>query len=244
MRARSGTDIPCETSCSVELSPFTYDGYDQHVPGIDHSARLSEGGCDHTDSEEAGLDINLLKNYRPVSNNPFLGKVMERVVAAGLTCHVSEHGFHDPICSQRTGRATALRLHFCGYTRTLGGRLTEGRTPSWSYWICRRRLIPSTMASCWVAWSRWRVSGEQHYSGRGHTSLTAYRVSASMVPAEGRFIKEDIGQHLANLRLNFGIVPKLRPERFIIIPQVGTVPTFNTKIRTFLGVLPSLHFGP
>ena len=128
--ARSSTDVPCETPCNVGLSPSTYDGYDQHVSGIDHSARLSERGRDHTDSEEAGLGHQVAQELSAVSNIPFFGEVTERVVAARLTCYLSERGLHDPICSQRTGRAAALRLPFCGSWMTLGGRLTAGRAPS------------------------------------------------------------------------------------------------------------------
>ena len=49
--------------------------------------------------KKQGLDTNMLKNYRPVPNGPILGKVMERVVAACLTSHLTGHGLYDPLQS-------------------------------------------------------------------------------------------------------------------------------------------------
>lgn len=37
----------------------------------------------------------LLCNYRPVSNLPFISKVLERVVAAQLTSHMRAHGLYE-----------------------------------------------------------------------------------------------------------------------------------------------------
>ena len=42
------------------------------------------------------LDADLLKNYRPVSNLPFVSKVLERVVASRLKAHMDINGLHDP----------------------------------------------------------------------------------------------------------------------------------------------------
>jgi len=36
-----------------------------------------------------GLDLSDLKNYRPVSNLPFLSKLLERVVQARLLAHLN-----------------------------------------------------------------------------------------------------------------------------------------------------------
>ena len=38
-----------------------------------------------------GLEVNVLKNYIPVSNIPFIGKVLEKVVAKQLTQHLRDH---------------------------------------------------------------------------------------------------------------------------------------------------------
>jgi len=45
------------------------------------------------------LDVNTYKNYRPVSNLPFLSKVLERVVADQLTKHMSDNNMYDPLQS-------------------------------------------------------------------------------------------------------------------------------------------------
>ena len=42
------------------------------------------------------LDADLLKNYHPVSNLPFVSKVLERVVASRLKAHMDINGLHDP----------------------------------------------------------------------------------------------------------------------------------------------------
>ena len=41
--------------------------------------------------KKVGLDCNVLKNYRPVSNLSFLSKLCERVVAVRLKKHINEH---------------------------------------------------------------------------------------------------------------------------------------------------------
>ena len=46
--------------------------------------------------KKPGLDKNILNNYRPVSNRPYLSKTIERVVAAGLSAHMSEYNLCLP----------------------------------------------------------------------------------------------------------------------------------------------------
>ena len=49
--------------------------------------------------KKSTLDHNILKNYRPVSNLPFISKVLERVVARQLNEHMSNHNLHEPLQS-------------------------------------------------------------------------------------------------------------------------------------------------
>ena len=42
------------------------------------------------------LDRDTMKNYRPVSNLPFVSKVVERVVASQLNTHMLEHSLLEP----------------------------------------------------------------------------------------------------------------------------------------------------
>ena len=45
------------------------------------------------------LDISVLGNYRPVSNIPFLSKVVEHEVAQQLNSHLTRNGLHDDLQS-------------------------------------------------------------------------------------------------------------------------------------------------
>ena len=60
-------------------------------------------------------DHNSLKNYRPVSNLPFLSKVLERVVAKQLTDYMCNHNLHEPLQSAykrfHSTETSLLRLH-------------------------------------------------------------------------------------------------------------------------------------
>ena len=45
------------------------------------------------------LDPDILKNYRPVSNLPFISKVLEKVVDTRIECHLVENGLHEELQS-------------------------------------------------------------------------------------------------------------------------------------------------
>ena len=61
--------------------------------------------------KKTGLDVNVLKNYRPVSNIPFIGKVLEKVVAKQLTQHLRDHDLGDDLQSAyRLGCSTETAL--------------------------------------------------------------------------------------------------------------------------------------
>ena len=45
------------------------------------------------------LDNEILKNYRPVSNLPFLSKVLEKLVAKRMLAHVDKHELHETMQS-------------------------------------------------------------------------------------------------------------------------------------------------
>lgn len=57
--------------------------------------------------KKPGLDREIFKNYRPVSNLAFLHKILEKVVASQLTAHLAAHGLNDPLQSAyRRGHST------------------------------------------------------------------------------------------------------------------------------------------
>ena len=65
--------------------------------------------------KKLGSDVEVLKNYRPVSNLSFISKVIERVVASRILDHMRENNFQDPMQSAyRSGHSietALLRVH-------------------------------------------------------------------------------------------------------------------------------------
>ena len=49
--------------------------------------------------KKPSLDPELLSNYRPVSNLPFISKIMEKVVNTRIEQHLLENNLHDPLQS-------------------------------------------------------------------------------------------------------------------------------------------------
>jgi hypothetical protein len=61
--------------------------------------------------KKEGADKNTLSNYRPVSNLPFLSKILEKAVAIQLTDYLREHSIMDPLQSAyRTGHSTETAM--------------------------------------------------------------------------------------------------------------------------------------
>ena len=61
--------------------------------------------------KKPSLDKNLLKNYRPVSNLPFLSKILEKVVLSQLLSHLQSNNLCNPLQSAyRTGHSTETVL--------------------------------------------------------------------------------------------------------------------------------------
>ena len=59
------------------------------------------------DIKNKNLDKNLLKNYRPISNLPFLSKILEKVVLHKLLSHLQENNLSNPFQSAyRAGCST------------------------------------------------------------------------------------------------------------------------------------------
>jgi len=45
--------------------------------------------------KKPGLDVEILKNYRPVSNSCFLSKLLEKVVASRIDEHIDKHKLRE-----------------------------------------------------------------------------------------------------------------------------------------------------
>ena len=61
--------------------------------------------------KKASLDRNQLKNYRPVSNLPFISKLLEKVVLSQLLSHLNDNNLCNPLQSAyRAGHSTETVL--------------------------------------------------------------------------------------------------------------------------------------
>ena len=75
--------------------------------GVAQSSHAFVGGTVSTWAR----DKNLLKNYRPISNLPFLSKILEKVVLHKLLSHLQENNLSNPFQSAyRAGCSTETVL--------------------------------------------------------------------------------------------------------------------------------------
>ena len=98
-------------SCSLDPAPtwMVKDSVDELIPMVTILVNLSLQSANVPDSMKQALvtpllknddlDLEVLKNYRPVSNLSFLSKVLERVVAARLTNYMTINQLHEPMQS-------------------------------------------------------------------------------------------------------------------------------------------------
>ena len=63
--------------------------------------------------KKPNLDVNNLKNYRPVSNLPFLSKVIEKAVTSQLNLHLSKN-------NQESRKENQKRKIFLSYLVSVG----------------------------------------------------------------------------------------------------------------------------
>lgn len=63
--------------------------------------------------KKLGLDKEVFKNYRPVSNLPFVSKVFEKIVAARLEAHLHSNSLYDEVQSAyQTSHSTETALYY------------------------------------------------------------------------------------------------------------------------------------
>ena len=114
-------------SCSLDPLPtwLLKDCMDEFIPSMTHIINLSLKDCEvPAQFKEAlitpllkkpSLDPNNLSNYRPISNLSFLSKVLERVVAARITEHLTINNLLDTYQSAyrsfHSTETAILRVH-------------------------------------------------------------------------------------------------------------------------------------
>ena len=100
-------------SCILDLIPtwLLKATVDSFLPVITHLVNTSICTGTFPDSLkhaiEPSLDNNVLANYRPVSNLPFLSKVIEKVVVSRITSHLDDLNLWE---SHQSGHSTETAL--------------------------------------------------------------------------------------------------------------------------------------
>ena len=65
--------------------------------------------------KKPNLDKDIMNNYRPVSNLPFLSNILEKVVAKRIEIHLNTHHLDDPLQSAyrqgHSAETALLRVH-------------------------------------------------------------------------------------------------------------------------------------
>jgi hypothetical protein len=67
--------------------------------------------------KKPGLNKDVMKNYRPVSNLPFVSKVLEKVVESRLENHLTSNHFMS-VFRRLTGHVIPQRQPYCVYIMT------------------------------------------------------------------------------------------------------------------------------
>ena len=132
--------------------------------------------------KKPSLCVNSLKNFRPISNLPFLGKVIEKggCRSAVLSPVTSRHPWpHAYACSQPTGLGTARRRRCWWIQDDINRDLMLGSAVCLFSWISQRPLTPLTTPSGWSVWKLWLASEGLRWPGSGPISMTGHRVWSS-----------------------------------------------------------------
>ena len=87
-------------------SPYNHQHHQHFIGFWFCTTRLQNCYC-QTPAQKPSLDQNVLKNYRPISNLPFLSKILEKVILHKLLAHLQENDLWNPFQSAyHTGHCT------------------------------------------------------------------------------------------------------------------------------------------
>ena len=74
----------------------------------EHNMPALKRGPSKTAHKKTSLDKEKVNKYRPVSNLPFIGKVIEKAAIQQMNNHVTTNSLHEPLQSAYTATETAL----------------------------------------------------------------------------------------------------------------------------------------
>ena len=94
---RSNAYVVAEGASTEHSS--SHDRFHQLLPAVRCRSSFNESAAVTLLLKKPSLDINILKNYRLMSNLPFISKVLERVVASQLKAYMDYNNLHDPLQS-------------------------------------------------------------------------------------------------------------------------------------------------
>ena len=94
--------------------------------------------------KKSGLDREMLKNYRPVSNLSFLSKVIEKVISISILGHILDNNIVDSF-SLLIGQAAVVKPLYFVCTMILSQPLEKSMDHFEFFWNCLLLLTQLTM---------------------------------------------------------------------------------------------------
>ena len=102
--------------------------------------------------KKPNLDKNDLKNYRPISQLPFISKVLEKIVSAQMLEYMSLNDLHEPLYSLPISLDILLKQLFWEWKTTSIMLLATRTVCFWFCLICQLPLTRLTTPSCSDVW--------------------------------------------------------------------------------------------
>lgn len=62
---------------------------------VEYSTAAFKNGCCNPCTKKTNMDLDNLKNFHPISNLPFLAKILERIVASQLHTHLAVNNLFE-----------------------------------------------------------------------------------------------------------------------------------------------------